>query len=72
MVPFPVLKCSPVGNVGWIAHVATTPPDTFWTMATITASLVSTCVWVEGVRTGAASLIVRDRVELESPPELLA
>ena len=59
MVPFPVLKCIPVGKAGWIAHVATTPPVRFWRMAPAIASFVRTWDWEDGLRDAVGSTMVR-------------
>ena len=69
MTPFVML--SPAGRVGWIAHVATFPPELLATMFVIVELRVK--IWsVIEPRIATGSLIVIEKVMLIEPPELFA
>ncbi len=72
IMPEVVLKVSPVGNAGSMAHVATTPPELENVMSVISVPRVNFTLVAEPVITATGSLIVIEMVTVAVPPELFA
>ena len=70
--PEVVLKLSPAGSVGSMAHVATGPPELDIVMGVIPVPRVKITVVVDAVSDASGSLIVIAMLKVLVPPEFRA